>query len=384
MTAAYTLLLRNAYGKELAILDDFSSLQYSKSLNGIGSLFVTLPDRYPTTLFGPDYRIEIWRTPIGGQPYYEMNTFWLIRDVTVLYTPEGNGVSLECVDLMDILKRRLVAATRNTDNGTKSTGRGTSDYADNLMRDFVRENMGAGATDTLGVIDRQISGLTIEPNLTTGYGPANTEIEASYIPVLDVLNQLAEYSESQGTKLYFNMIGEPIDGTDISFYVTKDRLGADRTLGSGAPIVFSWEFGNLAEVEMVEAYADSRTAVYALGPGSQDARTVRRADSANITYSPFSRIEQAESWTGSDEDDTNDLMDAFADSQVYRYAARALVTASVNDQIGYAYGRDYQYGDLVTVMSESRRFDCLVRSVGVSAESGQETVDIVLEGSEVI
>jgi hypothetical protein len=387
MTANYAVLLRNAAGDELELIDDFTSLDYTRSLNAIGSLTMTLPDRYQSTLFGPDYRLEIWRTPLGGSPYYEMNTFWLIRNISQTYTPDGNALILEAVDLMDILKRRLVAYTRDTDQATKIVERGTEDYADNLMRDFVREAMGPGATDSYSGTDRAITGLTVEPNLTIGYGPANTEQESSFIPVIDALSTLAEYSESQGTKLYFNMSGRPISGTDIAFYVTKDHLGANRSISGAAPVVFSWEFGNLSEITLALNYIDSRSAMYVLGPGTSSGRTVRLVDGLYTDYSPFARIEEAVSFTGRGEAKPsviNTLMDNLGEAEVYRVAPKATVTAVVNDQIGYVYGYDYQFGDLVTVMSENRRFDCAVRSVGVSVDGNGEAVDIVLEGEEVI
>ena len=156
MASRYEVWLVDHVGTRLALLDTYSQFEYAKVTNDAGAFSVTLPGSFDDTLLAVDRRIEFWRGWDGGGLYLDFTGF--IRHLTYVDDESGREtIEVAGPGLLDLLRRRIVAY----DAG--STGAVKAGAADNIIRDFVRENLGTGAEAS-----RQLSStyFSVEANST--------------------------------------------------------------------------------------------------------------------------------------------------------------------------------------------------------------------------
>src|SRR4051812_14382901 len=109
MAAQYVLWLADQFGQHTKLLDDFFKLDYARATNDVGQLVLTLPARYPLSLFPVDSRIEVWRAPDGGPLTLDTATVWLVRGPLERgATDKGERtVVFRAVSAVDLLRRRI-------------------------------------------------------------------------------------------------------------------------------------------------------------------------------------------------------------------------------------------------------------------------------------
>ena len=163
--AEYQVALLDQYGVALTQLEGFSSLDYTRIVNSVGSLVAIIPEIYDQYLFSGtdiirDNRIEVYRRIGGGSFYRDMETQWLAVKGNKILNERGERLTkITCVDLMQLLTRRIVAYNSGASQASKT------DQADDMMKAIVRENFGSLATDT----DRDWSAyLSVEVDLSLG------------------------------------------------------------------------------------------------------------------------------------------------------------------------------------------------------------------------
>ena len=124
---------------------------YARNLSTVGKITIRIPNIYPPGYFGRDNILAVYRQPVGGGMYLEPGALWFIRKVSI--ASDANELVIEGVDQMDLLRRRLVAYNQETIYAEKIFDWGTGpDFADDLMKDFVNENMGTAAVFPLSLI----------------------------------------------------------------------------------------------------------------------------------------------------------------------------------------------------------------------------------------
>src|SRR4051812_5019520 len=93
MGASYAVYLADPFGVRVADVSSFISLVYSRIVNDIGALTLTLPSSFPISLLRlPDARLEVWRRLPSGREYLDTDTTWPVRKVVYKRDAQGRVI----------------------------------------------------------------------------------------------------------------------------------------------------------------------------------------------------------------------------------------------------------------------------------------------------
>lgn len=378
MIGRYQVVYKSANGEVINVWRDadFISLEYARSANNVGSMTLIIPDEeYSPDLFKRDYRAEVWRSVDGEPGQLETDTFWLLRSAVKVWDEQYRITwQLNFEDTTSILGRRIVAYTRETSYADKTIeelgAMHTDLYADNMMKAYMSDNFGSTATDT----DRDLSAyLTIETKTTQG---PLIEKQAAFRVVLNVLQEIANDSEASGTALYFKLDGDQ-DG-QLTFGTRINFLNDDHSYDADAPVLFGPEFNNLADINLSFDYSEEATVAVVGGFGNGAARIVETVtDATRIAFSPYNRIEVFHDCR---DFDVTTVLQEEGNTKLQQLTPKARVSGNAIDTPSTRYGRDYQYGDLVTAIVDTYQIDCHVAAVRVRVAGGDEDIQAVLKG----
>lgn len=367
--ADYQVLLRDPFGNQLAILDAFSSLEYTRTVNGIGALVITLPMQYDQYLFVAgdvklDNRIEVYRRIGTGLFYLETETQWFVRKGSKLLTEDGQRLStITCEDANSLLKRRIVAYNAGSSQADKTT------FADDMMKAIVSENFGASATD----VTRSIATyLVVQANLSLG--PSLSKAFARR-RVLPVLQELAASAFQAGTFLAFDVVSTQPSALEFRTY-TQQR-GIDHRWPSGSnPVIMGAEYGNLTDIERGYDHTKEITYAYAGGQGQGANRQVGTStDATRANASPFNRVEDFLDGRSSS---SQAGLNAEADNLVRSGNVLQTFKAKFLDTPATTYGLHFGFGDQITGVFEGETIDLRVNQVHMTVRNSKETIDIKL------
>ena len=293
IAAVYHVILKDHSGERIALFDDWKSLEFKHTLNGLGSYSLIFPDTGDLRfeLFEVDSQIEIYRQVIGvGLSWYcEFEGFHRKPEYKTVKSGEKIFGSYG-VDYIDLLSRTSIAYKAGTIHADKS------DHADDVMKAYVFENCGTFATganrrfdlnedpaieewvEVLGVLP----GFSVADN--TGDG-INWEGSRAYENLLEVLIDISNFAE-----IDFNVIG--VDPAKFEFRTYPDQYGLDKTEGNtdGNPVViFDVEYGNVQDAKYQEDHLNESNVVLVLGKGEGATRyVVPRSDAVAKAISPCS------------------------------------------------------------------------------------------------
>jgi hypothetical protein len=366
----YYIDVATPQGVRIAQMDNFLALSYARTINDYGVMTLDLDPETDRSLFRLDGRLGIWRQPTGGGLGLEFETIWFVRNTKRLMLASGERrLRITAVSALELLTRRIIAYAAGSAQAEK-----TATDADNLLKDFVDENMGASATDT----DRHWHDLiTIAADESLG---THVDKACARRDLLTVCQEVADQSQQLGYPLYFDIIC-PTYGT-LEFRTWINQRGADRRAGSANPLILSPEMGAISEGEYEENYMGEATYVYAGGEGLESLREIATAsDTARIGSSPFGRREL---FRDARQGSTGDSLTAEASAALYERRPRRLFSGSLTDTEQVKYGRDWRWGDRITVQFEGEQFDCEISAVKVSVSNGRETVQAALRAEEII
>jgi hypothetical protein len=157
------------------------------------------------------------------------------------------------------------------------------------------------------------------------------------------------------------------------------QRGTDRRFGvrPGAKVL-SEANGLLNNLDYLEDWREEVTFVYAGGQGIEEERTVVTvSDSVRLAASPFNR---REGWFDGRIYGDSALSNA-AQKRLYDGRPVRRFTAEINDQPGFVYGKDWDFGDKLTaVLDDGQQIDIEVNVVsGRLDENGKETIRARLE-----
>ena len=365
MTARHEIWLTNDRGVRLVLLDNVEQFNWNRVVNGIGRCSVVLPDGFDRGLIGIDYRIEIWRAAEEGLPLALENSFMIRRPHTETNTATTTKIDLNGVGGNDLLKRRVVAWVAGSAEARKT------DFIDDMMKDIVRENLGALAGNDPDGNSRSFDAAFFSVDPDTGLGPSITK-SFSWRNVLDVLQDLSEAAREAGDQVYFAV--EPANVTDYIFKTYINQLGQDRRFPGGFnPITFSVEDGNIEFPSLDEDYDEELNYVYGAGQGEGAGRNIQTAfDLAAMNRSIWGR---REGFRDSRQEDTDAGVTAEAQAKLSEGRPKRRFSAELTSIAGSRYGLDWGFGDRVTVTYADRQFDAMIWSVSISVdEDGLETV----------
>lgn len=369
----YWVYLRDWNGRILQDFAGFINLEYSRTFNSIGAVSITVPGYYADVR--RDQQIVVLRSAFGGSAYRDGNTTWFVTGWE--YDFDTDITTIHGQDAIALLKKRIVAWRGNTAQATKTVENGgLAAPADNMVRAFVRENIGYLAYpnefDPTGGY-RPMPGFAVEDDvLPDGMFPI-TEKDAPFRNLYDVVREICDEQTNANRAMLFDVV--PSDDGIFTFRIFDTWLGIDRS----KVLTFGPTSGNMLNAMIEVDWTDTVNAVYVGGAGEDESRAVAPILAQSLFNgqgrTPYERSEAFV-----------DMRDTEADSELEREGAaflaanRAKLSASgtIADTPDLVYGRDYFYGDRVTCDFGIMSFVAVINSIHVTVSAEEETVDIRL------
>ena len=348
-------------------------LEYVNVVNDVGSWRMGLPyPQFDENLARLDARLVVWRKPAGGHRYLDFAGY--VRTDPVDFYQRGNVLYMElrgpCGNFD--LKRREIEAFSGTAGANKSGP------ADDVMKEYVYENLGAGAA-----ADRDLTalGFTIQDNLSAG---TTISKAASYKNLLDALQDIADDSHStEATAAYFGCV--PLgNGWQSEFQTRIGQWGNDHrhlsgpsgVTGAQGAVVIGLDRQNMDNASLVQDRMNEATFVYGLGPGEGIARNIQTAtDTTRVGASPRNRIEISVNANNADSDAE---VAAAARAKLRENRPRRSFSGTMVETPATRYGIDWGHGDYLTAVFAGRVMDCRVDAVQVRIADGRESVNATL------
>jgi len=355
----YELWLTNDRGGRIDLLDEAESFSWNKVINDIGHCQVRLHGTYDLTQLQRDYRIEIWRSP-SDTAKLKLENIFFIRRINPETTADGlDRITVFGVDPTELLKRRIVAYAAGSAQANKT------DFIDDMMKDIVRENLGATAA---AARDYTANGFTVQPD--AGLGPNITKA-FSRRNVLTILQDLSDAARVAGNEVYFMVVATSV--TTFEFRTFINQPGQDRRHGTSVtPMLFGLDYGNLENPSLDEDYEEEVNFVYGGGQGEAAGRNIQTAqDNVRINQSTWNR---REAFRDSRHEATNAGVLSEAQARLNEGRPRRKFQANLLSVENYRYGLDWNFGDRITTEYFKRQYDSLIRAVEISVDQDRKEI----------
>jgi len=369
VSANYLIRLYNANDELISASLPFAKLSWTISEMAVGNLSLIIPGgMVDSHLFKPEYGLEVWRRIDNGAPRL-VGDRWLVNQIQIL---GNNGdILIGAADYNSLLANRIIdypASTPEAPNAyTEKSG-----HADDIIKAFVRENIGSLATDT----SRIIAGLNIDPDF--GLAP-NINKSASRKNLLTTAQDIALNSRENGTYLTW---GWKITEDATTFVTAINQWGEDHGASSSNQIIISSDFGNLLEPVLIDDYSQERNVIKMGGLGEGPDRIIGSATGSRATANKFSRKEYF--GFGYSTDNIN-LLNGYAETKLMELRARRVLTGRIAETETLRYGIDVDFGDIVMAEYAGYTMDCRLSTVSGEVAGGVETrLDLVLHGEELL
>jgi len=352
----------------LVILVDFNSLEYAWSENSIGILKISLPaDEYPSLWVKRDSFFALYRNGI-----LEMECIWFLRRIE--FDDTNNILTLLAYSPNYLLgdpdnrAGRIVIYESGSVVYTE-----LQDYADDMLKTLVLQNMGLGALDAV----RDLSNyLSISKNTSSGPIISKSCAKALLLPLFQ---EICESARQEGTPVYFDIVCTSVPYAmytlQLEFRTYTSQRGRDLR-----NYTISKDMGNISNSYLIIDYGPEITVCYAAGAGEgslqpQESYTAPRRSVA----SAFNRRESFISISSTD--DTAVLISA-AKQYVSNGKPKVKFTGSIVDTENFRYGVEWGFGDRVSVYTHGFTFDARISAISVKVSQGAESVEANISGEE--
>lgn len=360
-------------GTTIKDINDVISVQAARAFNTDGSATVVIPNYYPRSMFRLHTRMKLWRYDYDGVPHNFGRTIWFLKKID--HARSDFTYTLTFVDTFAMLKGRLVAYTAQGVYADKTLEEYQIDTyddrlrADNMMRAFVRENVGSLVLDA----DRTIAAITVEDDRSLG---AFVEKQAAWAELESTLTDLAQMSSAKGVDLFYDLM--PRDDGSFIFRAWTGLRGIDRTPSGNNPLLLTEESGMIADVHEVEDYTDVATYVYVLGFDTSGSQIVARGENLALSRNdPFGRLEITVSDNNAD---ANSVLADDALGALMAHRPKRVLTATVVENSSLVFGKDIDYGDKVPVQVGATEYDCILDAISTNWSEDNEQLDLRLNG----
>jgi len=364
MPVRYQIRVYNTDGVLQAVFDRFRAIQIEHRINFASTCTLSMYGLDPNVAaFQLDSLIEVRRT------YPEAGLGWYTEYIGMHRTPQQQITEADSRiftsysrGLLDLINRRSVRYYADTDGSAKGPA-----PADDVIKDYVRENAGALATTANGRLSDGVTpGLTVAPNL----------------------GQAAVYEGAHAWKNLLEAckdIGEPhnidydvawLGGTSFEFRTYFPFKGTDRTAGTPEAVIFGVQQGNYSNPSHTFSRTDEITSCLVLGPGEGPLRDTTLVNSPRTIDSPWNLIEQDQN--ANTEDRLNALI-AIGNEVLHEKRAMFNFTFDPIQTTHSAYGKHYFIGDLVTSMMLGVEFNVKIIAVNIALSDNQERVTFELQ-----
>lgn len=362
---SYKVVIRNPGGhfvSEYPIL----SARVALALNSPGAATIIIDGDLPPHVFPDGTQVEVWRN-INGYEHLLGETRFILNESSYIWEGKPRW-ELNCEGATSLLGRRIVGYKRETTYSDKIPANGNTAPADDLMKAFVRENMGSLVTDSTRDLRPY---LNVEVDKSEG---VTVEIQAAFRNVLTIVKELADNSANQGTPIYFDV--RPA-GENLVFITTPDYLGTDLS----EKVFFSTDIGNIQNARLKYKYNEEINMVYVGGIDQGALRLIVEVVGTRATSSIFAR---RESFLDARDLDVPAVLTSMGRSLIQSSAPKVEVEAETIDTSTVVFGRDYKFGDKVTAKVGDITVDCLVSPVDITYENGVERKTVRLSGGDFI
>jgi len=368
--AAHELYLTDDKGRRLAgpngqvVLDNIYRGTFNKVTNKCVNCNVRLPIGY-YDLMQEDRMIQYWRQATGGrlalfQSYFIR--YWHAHKISDSWVLDVIGL-----DPLDLLRRRIVANYAGTTEANKT------DYADDMMKEIVDEQMVNDASDpapTWG--SRDWASLSVQGD--TGDGPSITRA-VTWDNVLESCQDIAEAARSEGTEVFFDVV--PIVGASSISFQFRTKTGQPGADVSDS-VTFDEALGNLWEPSLTYNARVEENYIYAGGMGQEDNRDIQQA--YNTTRINVSQWNRCEGFAYASYQRTADGVLQSANQELNEKRPIEILSGRAVDMRGTRFGVHWNWGDRVTARVLGREFTSIIRAVTIRLdENGQEHVEPQME-----
>lgn len=365
----YEIWLTNDVGLQLATLNNFTRLEASRVVNGIGNFSIYMPLSFNPDLIAPDRMVQIWRRPTGGTKSL-WHVYFLRR---WKFSTEGSKqvVELGGPDTNDLLRRRIVAAYAGTPQTDKT------DYADDMLKEVVTESISDSYDPTPNAGTRVWSNLSITADTSLGPTiirsfPYDKLLTGSNAGVLAVI---ARAARTAGTEVFFDIVPDVVSTTSITFkfVTTINQPGADVS----SKVVFDQGRGNMKNPSLEYDYTQEENYIYAAGQGEGALRNVQQVyDADRYNVSIYGRCE---GYADARQQTTDDGVINVGNTKLDDGRPRIRFSATPVDTQGTRYGIDWDLGDKVQSKYLNRQFYCIIRADAISVDSSGESISARLD-----
>jgi hypothetical protein len=330
-----------------------------RTANDYGSIKLDLTGDIDETLLRLDGIVEVWRTPPGGSP--KLYTGFM-RDFDDAEDEDGQGfISVIAPDANYLLDGRIVAYAAGSAYSRKT------DYADDMMKAVVRENLGA----SVGIAARRFSNLTVQADASLGPSIAKG---FAWRNVLLVLQDLQEASRAASDEVHFDIA--PVasaSGMAYQFRTYAGQLGQDLT----DLAVFGAEWGNLRAPRLSRAHAAEKNYIYAGGGGQGRDRTiVQVTDTVRAGASPWARRERFADGRA----ETTAGLTSRGRQALDENRPRGRFEAELLDTPQAPFGLAWDFGDKVSAIFRGQVYTGMVRAVKINLYSdGAEQINAKMD-----
>jgi len=371
MKPRHFLKVFNDEGDSIGEIAQFSRLGYYRAANDIGGFELVVPPDLSTEMIDVDHQIEIWRQPYGGRR--KLQTVGFMRAWEWFETNDGEErLWIAGPDQNDLLDRRIVAYYAGDAEASKT------DYADDMLKEIVDENMGPSAP-----LDEAGRPRACDPDYFTIQAQSSLAPEVTrsfpWRRVMPVLQEIANASADLGTPLYFDMTPGASPGR-YEFRTFTEILGLDASVDGdmSQPAIFSKKLGNLLEPRLLVDWRDERNYVYGGGAGSGASRMIDPED--DVWRMRRSIWNRRECFEDAREEDTllGVATKAYARMQAER--PRIRMRGRLLDTPNARWGVDWDYGHKVTLNHKGQEFSGMISSYYMEIdENGFEDLKVRME-----
>jgi len=243
-------------------------------------------------------------------------------------------------------------------------------YADDVIKSMVGESMVSPA-DT----DRGFTQVTVEGNEGEGVWAC---FEGSWIRLLDAVTDAVG---EDGTKGDCDFRVERVSG-GYEFKTYSPFFGTDRRRGNSAgnkPTIFSFDNGNMKNPEKQVLWANAVTAAYGGWQGGGMERSIYYAENAlALAETPYSR---REGFYDIRDISQPDQIAGILKQKLIDDGQMELVSAEILQTDACLYGRDWWFGDLVTLdLPDGTSYDMrVIETRGRISGENEEEIEGVIE-----
>jgi hypothetical protein len=351
---------------EIATFREFVRVEWSRKENEVGVLDIDLPPIYDLSIFKLDGRLEIWRE-VAGRLFLEGETIFFLRDWQYSTASGQKTLHLKGFDANYLLGYNGVGRIVPYNDLAYVEKVAT---CDDMMKDIVRENMGALALDTTRDLSTYLS---VEVDRGLAY-PVHKAFAQQCL--LNIFQELATVSLQGLLYLAFDIVYTGPVMLEFRTYV--GQRGNDHRCTSDQPVIINQASKSLEDPVLDFDHTDEVSFVYAGGAGTEALRPIDSMGDANrIGLSPFNRREQfvdASQTEDADELRTETL------TALAKGRPKKVLTGKIIDTDQLLYGLHYGFGDIVVAEYDGYSFDAHLDTIHGIYENGVVVMDNHIRG----